>query len=483
VRASNASATRARRAGNPPGKTMARVSCLITLAVLLLTSSSALAGGFSFPGNGTKSAARAGAYMLSVTGPEALQFNPALLSGLDGFQVTLNLNLHLLQAEFDRAGNAPYDDTIEYGPVDNEQFLFPAPMLFVSTDLGLDDFALAAGVFGPNAVGAKRWPADGPQRFLLVESEVLEIYYSLAAGYNIEGLRFGATFQFVHLLSKFTSVTAGLLTNEDPKEDISTTLELTDLQPTGKIGVAYDLSRSLSVGVVYKLPVNFKSEGTVKASFHPEGTASLAGAELQDDSATFKVSEADALYLSTRYAHLDGDQEIFDLELMVTYEGWNRLNDFEISSPGPVTIFGADIPLNDNIIPHQWKDTYGVRLGGDFNVAESLTLRAGGFFETAASDEAYSNIDFLAHERIGLGAGATVYAGPFDIDLGYLAVFYSDRETTDGDVRLLTPLGKNTGNNTVVNNGTYSAFNNVFTVGFTYRYDGERNAYTPRVPE
>ena len=480
---------------------MTRLISVAAAVIALVAAAPAWAGGFNFPGNGTKSAARGGAYMLSVTGPEALQFNPALLSRLDGHQVTVNTNLHLLSATFDRAGTAPYSekpsfdgDPIEYGAIENEALLFPAPSLYLSSDFGLEDLVFAIGAYGPNAVGARKYPVDGPQRFLLIESEVLEIYYSAAVGYNFNGLRIGGTFQLSQLLAKFTTVTSSSLgtPDENPNDDAITALEVTDFKPTGLIGVAYDVDRSLSFGALYQFPVDWVAEGTVDTMFDPNGLAGKSpadggvGARLTDDSATFKVSEPDVFTLAARYAHLDGERELFDVELEATYERWSVLENYEIIAPGPVEIqLGQPTPLDlaTTFIPHNWQDTWSVRLGGDVNLDEMLTVRAGGFYETAASKSAYTNIDFFAQERFGLGLGASIYAGDFDIDVGYMAVFFADREVGDGELRVLSPLVADNSNSPVANNGTYEAFNNVFSVGFTYRYGATRNAYTPRVTQ
>lgn len=468
------------------------MSLLAALAVFVLTVP-AFAGGFGFPGNGTKSAARGGAYMLSVTGPEALQFNPAALSRLDGHQVTLNSNLHFFSAEFDRAGNATYSekpsydgDPIDNEPVETEFGAFPAPSLYLSSDLGLNDFAIAIGAYGPNAVGHRKWPKDGPQRFLLIESEVLEIYYSLGAGYHWNGLRIGGVFQMAHMLAKFQTVTSSALgtPDENPKDDAVTSLDVTDLKPTGQLALSYDVNRSLSFGAVYKFGIKFVAEGTVETEFNPEGTAAQANARLADDKAKFHVNEPDTLRLAARYAHLDGEREIFDVELVFGYERWSVLDEFKIETPGPIILeLGGEveIPLKTTTIQHQWEDTYSLRLGGDINLDEMLSVRLGGWYETAASKSAYSNLDFIAHDRYGLGLGATVYAGDFDIDFGYMAVFYADRNVDDGALPVLSPLLDDQSNNPIVNNGEYSAFNHVASIGFTYRYDGARNAYTPRV--
>src|SRR6185437_16914220 len=71
------------------------------------------------------------------------------------------------------------------------------------------------------------------------------------------------------------------------------------------------------------------------------------------------------------------------------------------------SLSGQVLPPN-NDVPHNFKDVFGVRVGGDYNViADKLAVRLGGYFETQAATEQYANVDFAGGARIGFAAGAT----------------------------------------------------------------------------
>jgi long-chain fatty acid transport protein len=461
-------------------------------ASLALCASSAWAGGFTFPENGTRAVGRGGAYGLGGVGPEVLAFNPAMLSRLRGHQLTLDLNLIDMNTSFVRAPEGEGEDRVVYPEVNNDAEelpagFFPAPMLFFSSDLGLEDFTLAAGVYGPSAYGHNIYPEGGPQRFVLIESRLLQVYYSLAAAYHWEGLRVGGVFQLSTLsinlrttASNGATVTA--VDSENPTNDAYTRIKVTDLQPTGIVGVAYDISPSWTVGLSYKLPISWEGTGEAEVEFANEAFGMVTS--LDDGEATFKTTEADVLRGGVRYAHLECGEEIFDLELTATWEFWSRQESFQITLPDLVLDFGGDpirTPVEPITVPKRWEDTLSLRLGGDWNLTPWLGVRAGGFYESATVPEATTHMDFFAYSRFGGGLGATILlGGGAELDLGYLYFATEEREVDEGELKIIAPLAGGEGAK-AVNNGRYSADLHLLSVGLTWRFGGpERDLRAPR---
>jgi len=332
----------------------ARLLPLIGLFISLTLSHDALAGGFSFPDNTTKSVGRGGAYMLGAVGPEAIYLNPALLTRLDGFQTTLNLNVNRLDLNFHRAGidpNTVTDDSdgSRYGIESNDAGPFPAPMLFLSNNFGLENFGFGLGVFGPSSYGTRTFPETGAQRYVLVKSELLEVLPSAAIAYQIDGLRLGATFQLAMLYTNLDIVISSTISNatkESPDDDtLANIQDLQDIKPTGILGVAYDLSPALSFGLSYKLPVDFNADGKLKLTFPDSVLIDAAKPRLTDDSATLIVHDAAVIRAAGRYAHIDAGKELFDIELMITYERWSQTKDITVETAGQVELFGAPIDI------------------------------------------------------------------------------------------------------------------------------------------
>jgi len=467
---------------------IAAVGLLAVLASLATETRPAHATGFVIPDNGTKSVGRGGAYMLGATGPEVIYYNPALLTRLKGFQLTLDLNIMDLDASFARSGEDP--TTGEPFPLIENEFdgipccgVFPAPMLFVSHDFGLDNFGFGFAVYGPSAVGARQFPLDGamegdrrsPSRYMLIEAEILEIYYTLAAAWQVQGFRVGISAQLAQLLPTFKlAIHADNLTQpeaENPDFQAITTLETSGFSPTGIIGIAYDVNTSLSFGLTFQKGVDFETEGTINLEF--PASLDFANPKLTNDKTKFSVSDADVLRLGARYAHIDGDRELFDVELVATWERWSRNKEFLIEPEGSVSVFGTDVPLDPIHQAKNWQDAYSVRLGGDVPIVDWLTLRTGGFYETSAIPSERTHLDFFSFDRFGTGLGATFHVWQLDIDAGYIHIFEAERTVTDGAVLAEAPI--NTNPRPVVNNGTYKASYDTYSVGVTYRFGDDKN--------
>lgn len=449
-----------------------------------LTPGEAFAGGFTFPELGTKAVGRGGAYMLGANGPELIYLNPSLLTRLNGYHLTLDASFHSMDLDYTRAGIDPrtLDENGENGqPFEtaSDQFgVFPEPMLFMSGDFGLRDFAFGLAIYGPNAMGRREFPKDGGQRFMLLRSELLQVFYSAAAAWRHGGFRIGGTFQYVTLDTKFvTTVSSAFsLFNSDPADeadgdDAITELNLSDSNFSGILGMGYDFDQSWSVGLTYQLPMSFKQQGKADLRFNEESLLGQNNPTLLDDSATFAVDQADILRLSGRYAHIVEGRELFDIELMLTYEFWSRTDQFTITIAGPVQVTTIEQPLPEEIvIEKNWNDTLSLRLGGDYNPNDWLSLRLGGFYETAAVPEATTYLDFASFDRLGVGVGATFALGFMDVDLGYMFIKNFDRTVDEGEIEIVAPLS-NPEELQIVNNGDYSTTYQTLSVGVTLHFD------------
>ena len=139
--------------------------------------------------------------------------------------------------------------------------------------------------------------------------------------------------------------------------------------------------------------------------------------------------------------------DVFDLEADLTWANNSALDNIEIRFPGdatgkgtlPVAGVSGEIPPNADQ-KRGFKDVFGIRVGGDFNViADKLALRAGTFFETSAANPQYQNVDFAGSSRFGLAGGATYRyrfgqgdkTSALEFMVGYGHVFFAEQSRTD----------------------------------------------------
>jgi len=198
--------------------------------------------------------------------------------------------------------------------------------------------------------------------------------------------------------------------------------------------------------------------------------------------------------------------DVFDIELDLTWANNSALDAIELRFPGDQTgkgivpvagIQGGEIPPNADQ-RRNYKDVFGVRLGGDYNVVpDRLALRAGTFFESSAADPKYQNIDFIATARFGLALGATYRirlgqgdkTSALEIMAGFGHVFFGEQSRTnpgaDGSPALagtscnrsdaVSPEKCADGSDRYrskwpVNLGTITSSVNVINVGLAYRF-------------
>jgi hypothetical protein len=140
--------------------------------------------------------------------------------------------------------------------------------------------------------------------------------------------------------------------------------------------------------------------------------------------------------------------DVFDLEADFTWANNSALDSIQIRFPGDATgkgtlpvagVAGGEIPPNADQ-KRGFKDVFGVRVGGDYNViADKLALRGGAFFETSALEPQYQNIDFAPSTRFGFALGATyrlrfgeaAKTSALELMIGYGHVFFAEQSRTD----------------------------------------------------
>jgi long-chain fatty acid transport protein len=143
-------------------------------------------------------------------------------------------------------------------------------------------------------------------------------------------------------------------------------------------------------------------------------------------------------------------QDVYDVELDLTWANNSALDTIHIRFPGnengdgiiPVNgIAGGTIPPNADV-PKHFKDVFGVRLGGDYNVLpDQLALRGGAFIETSGQDQQYQSIDIAGAARFGIAAGATYRlrlgdgekTRALEFALGYGHIFFAKEDQGAND--------------------------------------------------
>jgi hypothetical protein len=172
------------------------------------------------------------------------------------------------------------------------------------------------------------------------------------------------------------------------------------------------------------IPAELHADGTLKVE--PVSDAIEDDVELRRDGApaddvSLSLPLPLAARAGVRYRGLRGDRELFDVELDLTYESWSRVDSFDMDGDGLVAqLRGQRIDVGEIAIEKQWRDTFGLHLGGDYAVLDDrVTARGGLFYETAVANRSHAHVDFVSGAQLGFALGASLFALGVEVALAY----------------------------------------------------------------
>jgi long-subunit fatty acid transport protein len=178
--------------------------------------------------------------------------------------------------------------------------------------------------------------------------------------------------------------------------------------------------------------------------------------------------------------------EIWDVELNGYWSNTSDIDDYAVrvskeqpGSPGAPSLAFSTAPgsptlaLPQNpVVPRHYNDTFGVRLGGDYNwLPEKLAMRLGVSYETRAVPPEYMNIDVWPVAKLGFHAGATLALGDrYRITAAYSHVFYQSVEVAVGEGGVPEIVSQAPAAALPVNEGAYNASLDVLSVQANARF-------------
>ncbi len=427
-------------------------------------SSNADAGGFYSGVKGARAAGRGGAFVAKADDLSAVGLNPAGLAKTDTTYIHIGNRFSLNQNTFTRAPTLDWGNTtngvppyVEFDSVSTDVPFQPLdPIIGVATNFGLPDWGFAVAAYSPPGVSRQEYPVDGGQRYMMVSRNAMLINYAASVAWKpSENFGIGVTFQnlAVPLLEYSLVIDAnpeqGSANPVSSQYDMLATISGSDyFTPQAIVGAWFKPARYLEVGVSGQvIPAQIETDSTI--SIDPLDQNIIDRIEQTDDRIVLLrgLQEADDVKLTlplpltaragVRYIGFEGDRELYDIELDVTYETWSRVESFEVDSNGIVAeLFNEPIPIGVVNVEKQWQDTIGVHLGGDYAIApELLTLRAGVYYETPTAKPAYAHVDFPTGEQLGASIGTSINAGPLEIALVYEYRHQPEIKVTEGEAR------------------------------------------------
>ena len=516
----------------PHGKVVPRpapgLACPVLAAALglaaCLAARDAPAAGFEYGPQGVHAIGRGGAFTVAADDPTAMWWNPSRLALQRGTNILVNYSLPMLSLDFQRSPTRRLDlYSTPAVPVDPAQYsgpfaaskqqnkVFPSGVsAVVTSDFGLKDWTFGLGMFGPSAVGKVDYPAGSTAatRYSFEHMDVLLAYVAASAAWKYRDIfGIGATLQYVIVPTlKYSLVivgpgsapswpTAPTYTTGDLRADVSVK---DNFAMTAEVGAWYRPWKFLEIGASSRVaPVEINATGSVKMS--GDGPQSVfVNASPINVPAKLKFVLPPTFRGGVRYRHLVGEREVFDVEADFAWEQWSRLDAFRTSFPGAACADDAsigklglpcahlkgsstNIPLYPMTLTRNWKDTYSVRVGGQWNaIPKRLIARLGWWWESAAQPLSYTMIDLPSWDRFGLGFGLSTEWRGVEVAFSYMHIFQLSRTVSEGQGRVYQQQVTNDGYvaRYPVNEGRYTSSIDVASIGLTLHFNdlihGER---------
>lgn len=172
--------------------------------------------------------------------------------------------------------------------------------------------------------------------------------------------------------------------------------------------------------------------------------------------------------------------DVWDIELDLTWANNSAADEIAVSFHTvfqPAGLPSTIPPVSDR--PTGWKDSFGARLGGQYNVLpDELALRAGTWIETAAVDAEFLTATGVPALRGGIAGGVALRFGSVDLEAGYMFVWNAGLDN-DGNGEIAAVVGSKANadvgyggykSHYAVNDGHIDMHANIVSLGISARW-------------
>jgi long-chain fatty acid transport protein len=440
---------------------MKHLAALATLLGSAFMATAAFAEGGYYAGTmGARASGRGGAFTARADDLSAVSFNPAGLAKLDATLIQLGNESSYNTYTFTRAEALDYGNPdpqtgapplVVFDKVKNSQpWQILDPMVGAASKLGLKNWGFGLAAFAPPGISKEEYPLGGGQRYMMVGREAIILAYAASAAWKYQDIfGVGATAEWIHVPRLNYSLVIDGSVFARAANPVSSSLDMLATMKGSStftfnaiLGAWYRPMPFLEFGLSGQVvPTSVVTHSTLSVT--PLGSAVASVGLTRDGSPANDVTLTLPLPMlfrsGVRYRHLAGAREIYDLELDVEYETWSRVKNFTIDTHGLQANVPGQAPINIDriVIDKHWRDTVAVKLGGDYAVMpDRLTLRAGGYYETAVADPAYANVDFPGGPQVGGALGASIFHKRFELAVAYQLRVQTNVSTSEANARV-----------------------------------------------
>ncbi len=432
-------------------------------ALFLMFPAAAHAAMSYVPDTGTVARSRGGAFTAAANDPMAIVYNPAGFADQTDMQAYIDITALNLMLKHDREDCAPEIDPVSgasnpspCGSVSNSAPVKVSPNVVFSMPFMAKKLVWHIGAHGGVGVNHK-YPADGPQRFAVVEQIPQQLSYTtglafkpapwVALGFTVGGV-------YTTLEQKVVS-TQPYQGEPRPSEHpvLDTDLELTaadTFTPTGIVGIKlYAEEAGMEFGASYRPPMKTSMSGEYSSAINTEKVH-------------FLINLPAIIRTGIRVK-----RENWDAEMDFTIEDWNgrKADTIKIDDKDYI-----GFPVEEIVRERNGELAFRIGIGGSYKVMESLIVHAGVLHETSAIPEEKYVLTLPDSPKTGVMAGVTfAFAQRFMVsgNLSYIdlqPIHITNSEVRQGGILISDPQLS------VISNGTYDGYYAMMGFSFGARF-------------
>ena len=329
---------------------------------------------------GARSRGMGGAYIAVADEPTAIYWNPAGLARAKGTILELGAAYLIPDGEYTPLGSPKTERTEDFGVA--------APFLGVCSD-NFGEFTLGFGIYAPYGLDIQ-WADDAAYNFNTIDGTVELVHYAPAVAWNLSPeLSVGAAVAYARGKVKST-VNTGV-----PGVNLS--------------GEVDGDSFALNAGLLYNTPVENLTLGLVWRSATDmdfDGDLKMPGFE---DNVNFETTFPQVIGVGAAY-------KLSPEWLVAMDANWTEWSVVEEEK------FECEI-LGDSIMARNWDDTIQLRLGTEYLLNSTWTLRGGYTYDPSPIPSETLDPGYLDGDGHMLAAGVSYKLNSMIIDLAYEYMF------------------------------------------------------------
>jgi long-chain fatty acid transport protein len=429
----------------------------IVLSVLIVCS--ALGGGYQLNEQGARAVGMGGAFVATASDPSAIYFNPAGLAFQNGFNVLGGINFIIPSTTYAPASGS----FMQSSSVSTNSQVFTPFNIYGSYQIS-DQLVVGLGIYNPFGLGTQ-WPNLWGQSlaiaplygnyigsYLSVNANIATYYFNPTIAYKInDDLSVGLGVSYVYATVDMTkSIPLGLIGPPAYFPMLNGLNGNMELKGTGNgfnanLGVICKPIDKLSLGLSYRITTKIDFSGNAT---YTNMNALAAGFPNGTGKATLPMPGN--LYVGVAYM-LSPDLRI---EGDFQYVQWSSYDKLQINLPAPA----GTVTYAKN-----WTDEPLLRLGAEYTLNESWTVRAGVIEDLTPQPASTTEPMLPDGDRTDVTIGASYkIADKLYVDAAYMIVLFADKTAPAN-------FPGATGTTPTVP-GTYSSKANIFSVNFGYSF-------------